>query len=253
MIFYFTGTGNSLHAAQQIAQATQDTLISIAETMKLGQNTFHLHSGERIGFVFPVYWLGMPTVVEEFVQKLKLENYHNQFVYVVLTYGAHVGKAAKDFENLISSHAIKTNGMFGVKTIDNYIIMKDVPKEEQQLSILKKADSDIEQIIDAVREKQNANQIQIGLIGAFSHQIHNRYKKEDHTKKFVVTEQCNGCGKCERNCPCTAISLVNGKPKWSGSCTFCLACINRCPKQAIQYGPLLAKQGRYVHPCLQKA
>ena len=34
MIFYFTGTGNSLYAAARLAHATADRVVSIAECMQ---------------------------------------------------------------------------------------------------------------------------------------------------------------------------------------------------------------------------
>lgn len=60
---------------------------------------------------------------------------------------------------------------------------------------------------------------------------------------------CTGCGMCARSCPEAAIELVDGKPVWKKEkCAQCLACINRCPARAIQYGEKTKKQGRYVHP-----
>jgi MinD superfamily P-loop ATPase len=51
-------------------------------------------------------------------------------------------------------------------------------------------------------------------------------------------------GNCVSVCPLGSISLVDGKPKWESNCTKCLACINRCPEEAIQSGK--ATTGRDV-------
>ncbi|MBS1315119.1 MAG: hypothetical protein HP045_01215 [Anaerotignum sp.] len=32
---------------------------------------------------------------------------------------------------------------------------------------------------------------------------------------------------------------------------MCMACVNRCPQTAIQYGKSTTKRGRYVHPIYQ--
>lgn len=47
---------------------------------------------------------------------------------------------------------------------------------------------------------------------------------------------CVGCGLCERVCPLGNIALEGGKPAWRGTCTHCMACICRCPAEAIEYG-----------------
>lgn len=36
------------------------------------------------------------------------------------------------------------------------------------------------------------------------------------------------------------------------ACRQCLACINRCPVQAIQYGKGTVNRGRYTHPDLER-
>ena len=53
MIFYFTGTGNSLAAAQTIARATDDLLVDIGAAYKYKDFDFTLAQGEQLGFVFP--------------------------------------------------------------------------------------------------------------------------------------------------------------------------------------------------------
>ena len=67
-------------------------------------------------------------------------------------------------------------------------------------------------------------------------------------KKFFVTEGCNGCGLCEKLCPLNNITMVDGKPKWGGNCTQCMACICGCPKEAMEYGRRSKGKIRYQCP-----
>ena len=55
MIFYFTGTGNSLYAAQKLAD-DGEKIVSIVDALR--SKTFHytLKDNEPLGFVFPVYF-----------------------------------------------------------------------------------------------------------------------------------------------------------------------------------------------------
>ena len=63
MIFYFSATGNSQYIAQRLAEVTGETLVSITEC---------LLPGERVGFVTPVYFFGLPSIVSEFIRNLDL-------------------------------------------------------------------------------------------------------------------------------------------------------------------------------------
>jgi len=42
--------------------------------------------------------------------------------------------------------------------------------------------------------------------------------------------------------------MENGQPRWGENCTHCMACINFCPKDAIQYGSGSVGKIRYRGP-----
>ena len=69
-----------------------------------------------------------------------------------------------------------------------------------------------------------------------------------HAKKFQATNACTSCGKCAVICPLNNIRLTNGTPVWGKNCTHCMACINRCPTQAIEYGNHTKTLPRYTCP-----
>ena len=41
-------------------------------------------------------------------------------------------------------------------------------------------------------------------------------------------------------------SWKDGKPVWGNDCTHCMACICKCPTEAIEYGKVSIGQNRYV-------
>lgn len=246
MIFYFSGTGNSRYVAEQIADATKDSLVSITKE-ELKKNTeYILQDGEKLGFVFPIYWWGMPTLVEEFIQKIKLIVKDNNYIYGVSTYGLQSHNGLIDLKKLLLKKGIHLHAVFEVKMVDNYVVAYDIAEKEKQETIYKNAEIKIEEVIcEIVNEKQTKITDIIGT--TIKPVIHNFYKMTDHRKKFYATDNCTSCGLCEKNCPCQAIVIENNSPVWKENCSFCLKCIHSCPVQALQYGKGTIKRSRYLN------
>ena len=93
MIFYFSGTGNSKWIANTVSSYQQERLISIAGEMTDPANSFHytLQNNEKIGFVFPVYSWAPPAIVLDFLRKIRLENYHGQYMFFICSCGDEAG------------------------------------------------------------------------------------------------------------------------------------------------------------------
>jgi len=94
-IFYFTGTGNSLSVARDIANELEDAeLVSIPEIIDVNIEA----DAPVIGIVFPVYMWGMPSMVVKFVKKLEIDT--NQHIFAVTTCaglpGENTGPIAKN-------------------------------------------------------------------------------------------------------------------------------------------------------------
>ena len=95
MLFYFTGTGNSLYAAKGIEPELQ----SIPQAIHREPLDF---TADAIGIVCPVYGHEVPPMVREFLEKAQ---FHTDYFYMVLTYGNRHGGAAElaaQMENLDS-------------------------------------------------------------------------------------------------------------------------------------------------------
>ena len=85
MVFYFTGTGNSLYVAKQI----EEVPLSIPQVMRTGNSEF---TSESIGIVAPIYGHELPSMVKEFMKK---SIFHTDYFYIILTYGNRHGGAAE--------------------------------------------------------------------------------------------------------------------------------------------------------------
>jgi len=67
-------------------------------------------------------------------------------------------------------------------------------------------------------------------------------------KSFRVDEKCTGCKICEKICPAGNIKITDNKPTWHHHCEQCLACIQWCLEEAIQFGKNTSTKKRYHHP-----
>ena len=84
MIFYFTGTGNSLYAAKHFDKE----LYSIPQEMKKESRKY---TADRIGIVCPLYEFDLPSLVKDFILTSEFET---EYFYIVMTYGMHHGGCA---------------------------------------------------------------------------------------------------------------------------------------------------------------
>ena len=75
-----------------------------------------------------------------------------------------------------------------------------------------------------------------------------REKVNLRDESFYFDNNCSACGICEEICPVNNIILVEGKPQWQNKCQLCLACINYCPEEAIQFEDQTKKKQRYHQP-----
>lgn len=252
MIFYISGTGNSLYAAKTIAQNCGEELISISNVMNSskGPYKYTLKLGETIGFVYPVYAWAPPKKVLDFIENLELENYYDNFVFSIATCGENIGDTMKILEKTLEKKNLQLHSAFSVKMPNNYIIMGNVDSKEETESKLTKAEESLKEISQVVREqRKGVFQLRKGFLPTLMTGIVNPLfnKNAIDTKKFYATDKCTACGFCETVCNSRTIK-VDKKPQWGEECMQCLACIHYCPEKAIQYGKGTEKKGRYTHP-----
>lgn len=240
MIYYFSGTGNSRHAAKTIACAVNDTAVNIVDAIK--NKTFGSSDDEITGFVFPVYFWGLPEIIKRFSAMPEVKNSLGKYVFCIITCGANTGNADKMLAKRLGR---KPDYSFSLRMPDNYVVMYNPCTKEKAQKFLRHADKELAEICNDInnRQKKRAGSTQGGVKSAFVSLLYDPFRK---TKKFYADDKCISCGICAKNCPDSAIEIQNGKPVWVKSkCQHCTACINRCPKQAIQFGNGTADRGRY--------
>jgi ferredoxin/flavodoxin len=253
VIYYFSGTGNSLAVAKKIQESLDETeLIHITSTLL---DNIKPIEADRLGFVFPVYAWGPPGLVEEFVGKLQVKK--AGYVFAVATYGGAPINTLRRMEKLLRQRGIATDSAFSLKMPNNYIVGGKSPSEEQQRQVIAKAGAKLTDMTQKIvtREKTPIPGIffPATLMTSLGHPLFlNFAKKLD--KKFVATDACTGCGICQNICPSANITLnETKKPVWQHHCEQCMACIQWCPAQAIEHGTSTQNKTRYHHPEISRA
>lgn len=258
MIFYFTGTGNSLWVAEALGKALGEPLVSIAEELKKSKDELAYPVGkqEKVLFVYPIHSWGAAVPVGRFISRLKLEGYSQQPVYSVSTCGDDCGCTDKMMRVALHKRGVALAGSYSVEMPNNYILMAgfDVDSKEVETAKLQAAPARITAIVEAIRERSNVKLYHAGSLPALkSYLVYPLFAKFAIKRNaFYATDACTSCGLCERVCPMDTIALAaDGKPRWADTCVQCVACIHRCPVHAIEYGTVTQKKGRYRHPELK--
>ena len=271
MIYYFSGTGNSLHVARHLAAALGERLCPIAPILPSSSGE---GKGEgAFGLVFPVYAWGIPSVVEQFVRNLTLPSPRRgdggeAFLYAVMTCGDDMGYADKVLEKALGR---KFDAIFSVQMPNTYVCLPgfDVDSSEVCKAKYAKEETAVKEIAACVMERKSVRCLKRGLFPFTKTYIirplFNRYLVTD--KYFHVdTSRCISCGRCRKACPVENIILASpqpspkGKgvkslplggdlegviPQWQSHCAGCLACYHACPHHAINFGKMTQKKGQY--------
>ncbi len=248
MIFYFTGTGNSLDAALRM-QGEDEKVYNITDCVWDKQYSFDLKEEESVGFVFPVYCGGLPSIVQVFLSKVKFSG-TPAYTYAIPTCGGDPVGSGNMAANTLKKNNIILDAVWPVVMPDNYILLYKPDTEEEKMAALEKAGPVLEEIKEHIQRKEHNDTKGSVKARVLTSLMYPTYVHGRKTKKFWTDDQCVGCATCVNRCPAKAMTMEEGHPKWiKDRCIHCMACI-RCG--AVQYGKKTAGVYRYKNPVLKK-
>lgn len=243
MILYFSATGNCKHVTKRLIEALNQEAASIVDCIKESRYDF---KDEAIGIVSPTYNWGLPSIVKEFLEKVKLKT---DYLYFISTYGTTPGASDSMAKRAIKNR--KIDAFYSVRMADTWTPIFDLSTEEKVKKFTKNTEKEIDSLIERVKTREKNKKMSPRmpslLVNYIAQPIYNR--KVRLTSNFHVEDNCIGCGLCEKKCPVEAIKLENKRPIWvKNKCIMCLGCLHRCPKFSIQYGKNTKKHGQYTNP-----
>lgn len=232
MLFYFTGTGNSLYAAKEL----ENDIYSIPQVIHWKELSF---TAEKIGIVCPIYGHEIPAMVKKFI---KNASFQTPYFYMILTYGANHGGAAQIADRYMKSVGKKADYITAVEMVDNFLPGFDMT---EQTAMDKQVEKQLEKVrTDIENRKQEIHKAT--LKDKTTHKMYTAWVKnapETIWADFVVTDECVGCGICMRVCPAGCICLEKQHAIHTRTdCQACFACVHVCPKKAIRFGDIPMKE-----------
>ena len=263
-IYYFSGTGNSLVVARDIAGIIDARLTSIPSVM---HSECVETDAEAIGIVFPVYHAifdGIPLKVERFVGKM--DGIGEKYIFAVCTCRGWSRLTISRLGEIIASRGGRLRAGFTVPMPDN----TDPVTPEKQRKIFTNWNRKLEVVSKYVNARNEGRLENTTLYNVIMAPLQKPLEKKTYKllagqagsqdlpydrllpltdRSFAADENCNGCGICARVCPVSDIEMIGERPVWQNRCESCLACVNWCPERAIHGGILTGKRpARYRHP-----
>lgn len=220
-IYCFTSTGNSLFTARKLAEKIG------ADVKPMNSRTVQC-ADDVIGFVVPVYFWGLPRIVERFVSDLQISN-KDAYVFAVTTSGGQASGILGRVKKLLAKKGIPLQYGMNILSASDYI-PEYLPKDTEELR--QRIDRCISEIASAVNSRQINSIKAYTPINWIAYRF---YPKESCDKDFTVAPACTGCGTCQKVCPVKNIVIKDGQPDFQHKCEHCLACLHHCPAQAIDW------------------
>ena len=245
LIHYFSGTGNSYHAATVVERRLKDAGYAV-QWQQVSRGTipptasYDLHL-----FTFPVYACDVPDIMARY--HWKLSNGKGARAAIIATNGSlHATTwvpGAQGDPGWSYDHAgfiLRLKGYDVVLTdaapySHNFTEVIPRPKESENARIMEQADKRVDglaQKLVAGERSIRRNLLLLALYLPFG-LIYTLVGRHFLGKLYVADGKCNGCGTCVKSCPVGTVRLTAGRPGWDWRCQGCMRCINVCPQRAI--------------------
>lgn len=234
MILYFTGTGNSRHIALKLREQLGDeSMTDIGGLIKKGEKG-NFDSQKPYIFVLPTYGWRMPRIVSDFIKESNFKG--DKRAYFLLTCGDSCGNAGKYAKGLCEEKGLDFMGCSEIKMPENYVAMFAVPDSRTSDTLIARGEREACRLGKLIEEGSPIPTAR-SFAGALESSAVNSlfYKFFVKAKGFRSTDECIGCGLCSQVCVLNNIKMSGGRPAWGDNCTHCMACICRCPEEAIEY------------------
>ena len=251
-IFYFSGTGNSLHVSKQIAKEFDNAQIIPISNFSNQQEV--VIDDDSIGFVFPCYCQDMPDNLIYFCKKLVFKT--QPYIFGIVTHNGEPSTTLISLGKLLEGKSQNLHVGYALLMPGNSLHFYDYtnPKEEQA-ERLQNVEVRLEKEVVPAIINRTTNEIEHtpGFKYRINRQINYNFLYVFYKthKRFYSDAKCTGCGSCEKVCSLQNITVTNKKAVWGNNCIQCVACLHWCPSRSIQIKGKTEDKQRYHHPKIE--
>ena len=248
LVHYFSGTGNSLKAAKQLAK--EECLSEYEFTfhpMEKGQCNIKDYSMHI--FFFPVYATSVPHLVRKYIHQM--EDGNSATAIIISTNGkisTHIRDGYQGWALHQARLYLKLKH-FDVKISDTLDLPHNITnvmpprKENVNQYILTQGLQPITQIAQKIAEQKTYHRSIFPLNFLWSIPfgiLYSIFGRRGFGKMFAADSTCTQCKICVNQCPAHIIKSNNKSIRWGWNCEGCMRCINSCPQKSIQTSTLRA-------------
>ena len=247
-IYYYSGTGNSLYVAREFQKRIPEAnLIPIIRLLSRGAIRT---SADTVGFVFPNFCLTIPIPIYEFLHKADLAS--AGYIFAICTRGGSQTEAFEYMDEILEVHGKALNARLDINMPWNHCFGKENLPGTNSAERIAHLETQMQSRLDdfcrsiIAREpylQKDAGDYELSAgMKLFDLLVPKslNYKSHEYLYRnlvhFLADSECSGCGICAKVCINEKIVLVDKKPNWKEDvpCYACFACINYCPRKAIQ-------------------
>lgn len=250
-LYYFTGTGNTLHIAESISKAMPGC--DLIPILKFGDDDeIRNLDSRRVGFIFPIYMTTLPVPMKRFIERLTLSE--EVYLFALATRIGTNHSAFNEINSILKKKhkKLQLEWSFNMPSNDPKFSFKNL--SENELTNLKETwEAELRTILPKLKNnevflaKDKGVQQKVPLVNFLRVLMRVGGNKP---QKMYSNANCIGCGNCERVCLSGRIEMIDKSPNWPDHkvCYKCSACLNFCPTNASQIKGMTEKNGRYNHP-----
>jgi ferredoxin len=247
-LYYFSGTGNSLHVAKELKKRIPE--INLIPMLSLLSRDVIEINADAIGFVFPTYNMMLPVPVIKFLKKIQFNSC--SYIFSIVTRAQSPERAIHSVEKRMKKKGKKLDTSFVITMGGNCegAFVPVFPTED----VFVKLESQLQNKLDIIqkiiinkelyREKDNPPFTLEFLAGKFAAIITPVFllfgekfiENINISMNYFSDPECNGCGICELVCLSKKIKMNGNRPEWQQNikCFMCFSCFNYCPSHSIQ-------------------
>ena len=240
-IYWFSGTGNTLHILQIFTAFLEKQGYSVELAAMENTPEPEINSDKTIGLFFPVALQGTYPVVLDFINRLPDVSGSTEIpgIFMADTLAMYSGGIKGPLKKTLNKKGYKTIGAAEIIMPSN--LMRKKENAERKKSIIEKAEKQIIQFAeDLISGKSEWKDIPVfsDLMSSISRSSASWNFVRNHFPMKVDNSTCTRCRICEKNCPTQSweYDSKNNVMLWNKeNCIFCLRCFSYCPEHSISY------------------